>query len=274
MHFRDPCRIWVTGRIQSVAGDGARVGRRLSGDCGRLARSALSQVITQSFPESLFANGFTDLVSVIPPGAKLTPSSKIPQAQVGKVPGKRLPNGLRVGYNWRKPATTAADVRAWMHSEEPANVGLRADRFPGVDIDVMDDSIAQIITQEAHAFLGAAPVRTGKAPKCLLLYRAVEPFGRMRLWFDKDGQHHLVEILGMGQEFLVHGIHPQTLQPYTWDTDLASMPATDLTTITRTNADAFLTKLAETLALLGLDNITREGDGRPITHTAGEQAEH
>src|ERR1035437_2703550 len=153
-------------------------------------------VTARSFPESLFANGFTDLVSVIPPGAKLTPSSKIPQAQVGKVPGKRLPNGLWVGYDWRKANATAADVRAWMHSEEPANVGLRADRFPGVDIDVMDDSIAQIITQEAYAFLGDAPERIGKPPKRLLMYRTDEPFGRMRLWFDQNGQHHLVEILG------------------------------------------------------------------------------
>src|ERR1035437_5518216 len=71
-------------------------------------------VTARSFPESLFANGFTDLVSVIPPGAKLTPSSKIPQAQVGKVPGKRLPNGLFVGYDWRKAVTTADDVRAWI----------------------------------------------------------------------------------------------------------------------------------------------------------------
>jgi putative DNA primase/helicase len=219
----------------------------------------------------MFTNGFTDLVSVIPPGAKLTPSSKIPQAQVGKVPGKRLPNGLWVGYNWRKENATAEDVHGWMTTNEPANVGVRADNFPGVDVDVTDPDLAEIIEQEAIAFLGVAPVRIGKPPKRLLMYRTDEPFGRMRLWFDKEGVHHLVEVLGQGQQYLVHGIHPQTLQPYTWDEDLAGYEAADLTLLTRARADAFLTKLCETLTLLGLDNITREGDGRPITHAAGEQ---
>jgi len=229
--------------------------------------------LSKFFPEALFDNGITDLVSVIPPGAKLTPSSKIPQAQVGKVPGKRLPNGLWIGYNWRKSEPDIEEVRGWMNSGEPANIGVRADRYPGVDIDVTDDALAEIIQQEALAFLGPAPTRIGKPPKRLLMYITDEPFGRMRLWFDKDGQHHLVEILGQGQQYLVHGIHPQTLKPYAWDADLTQYNAGNLTPLTRARAEAFLTKLAETLTLLGLSNIVREGDGRPITHTAGDQAE-
>lgn len=247
---------------------------------------------TKSFPEALFDNGITDLVSVIPPGAKLTPSSKIPQGQVGKVPGKRLPNGLWVGYNWRAATPTIDEVRSWVNNAEPANIGVKADRFPGVDIDVTDETLSDIIQHEAMEFLGWAPVRIGKPPKRLLMYGTDEPFGRMRLWFDKDGQHHLVELLGQGQQYLIYGTHPQTLKPYSWDTDMTAVdghhPAADetwsnrppiapgmsvLSILTREKADAFLSHLAKYLDLLGLSNISREGDGRPITHAAGDQQE-
>lgn len=228
---------------------------------------------TRSFPERLYACGIHDLVSVIPPGAKLTPSSKIPQSQVGKVPGKRLANGLWVGYDWRKAVATAEDVHGWLTTNEPANVGVRADNFPAVDIDVLDPDLAAIIANEAEAFFGVAPVRTGKPPKCLLMYRTNNPFGRMRLWFDKDGEHYLLEMLGMGQQYLVHGIHPQTLQPYSWDRDITAPDAPALTLIDREQADEFLRQLMGVLSTLGLDNIVREGDGRPVTHTAGDQEE-
>lgn len=228
---------------------------------------------TQRFlPEALFEAGVTDLVSVIPPGAALVPSSKIDPAAIGKIPGRRLPNGLWAGYNWRVHEAALEDVRRW--SIEGANVGLRADRFPAVDVDCSDEALARIIEQAALAKLGPAPVRIGKPPKRLLMYHTAEPFGRMRLWISRGKEQHLVEILGMGQQYLVHGTHPQTMRPYAWGTDLvAEVSAGRLTTITRDDADAFLTYLAEALELVGVDRVEREGDGRPLTRTAAADQE-
>jgi putative DNA primase/helicase len=220
------------------------------------------------FPEDLFEKGYTDLISVIPPGAQLTPSSKIPQMFVGKIPGRQLPNGLWCGYDWRKAQHTLEEVRAWLPAV--ANVGLRADRFPAVDIDVLDEATAQIIQDAAVAALGDAPVRTGRHPKRLMMYRLEgEPFSRMRLLFECKGKQYMVEILGRGQQYLVHGTHPQTLQPYAWDE--AITPATDLTPITREKANAFLTQLEGALEMLGMVNIERSGDGHVAGATAGEQ---
>lgn len=222
------------------------------------------------FPESLYEMGYTDLVSVIPPGAQLTPTSAIPQASVGKVPGKRLPSGLWAGYDWRKSSATLEDVRGWCIAG--ASVGLRADHFPGVDIDCTDDALAQIIEDVALAKLGGAPVRVGKAPKRLLMYRTMEPFGRMRLVFERDGKTHLVEILGAGQQFLVSGIHPVTQQPYTWNEDLTQRPPKMLKLITREKADAFMTELASALDVLSCAKIQRSGDGTNRERTdAGDQ---
>lgn len=220
------------------------------------------------FPEQLYGAGYTDLVCVIPPGAKLTPSSAIPQSQIGKIPGKRLANGLWAGYAWSKDAAPSAnDVREWCLAN--ANVGLKADRFPGVDIDCTDEALAAIIQDVALATLGPAPIRTGRAPKRLLMYRTEEPFGRMRLFIEREGVSHMVEVLGKGQQYLVHGTHPITQQSYLWDR--AVPRAAKLTPITKEMANRFLDELASHLEMLSCGKIKREGDGTLREASAAEQ---
>lgn len=223
----------------------------------------------KSFPERLFESGFTDLVSVIPPGAQLMPTSKIPQASVGKIPGRRHASGLWAGYNWRAHEPTIDDVRKWV--VDGANVGLRAGHFPGVDIDCSEPGLAKMIEEFAIAKLGPAPVRVGRAPKRLLMYQTPEPFGRMRLVINTpSGASHLVEILGQGQQFLVHGIHPATGLPYEW---LQDPTGVDLVTITRETADAFMRELAGLLEdLYGEGSVKRIGDGKKTeTVASGDQ---
>lgn len=224
--------------------------------------------MNKPLPEALFEAGVRDLISVTPPGAQLAPLSKLQPSQLGKVPGKRNANGTWSGYDWRKTQPVIDDVRKWLN--DGANIGLRADHFPGVDIDCKNEVIAQIIEDAALGTLGPAAIRIGQAPKRLLMYYAAEPFSRMRLWIAYKGEKdHLVEMLGQGQQYLVYGTHPGTMRSYTWGSDpAASMP----TAITREQADQFLVKLAEDLRDLGC-KITREGDGRPITReAAGDQA--
>lgn len=220
---------------------------------------------TKFFPEALFESGVTDLISVTPPGAQLTPSSKIAASQLGKVPGHKLSNGLWAGYDWRKIDTTLELVRKWCI--DGANIGLRADRFPAVDIDSTDDMVAQIVEEFACARLGDTAVRTGRWPKRLLMYHTAEPFTRMRLWIKKGDDHHLVEFLGQGQQYLVHGTHPGTMKPYEWNVDLTD-PSFHAPLITREQAVKFMDELKEYLELCSLGTITREGDGRPESRVA------
>lgn len=196
-------------------------------------------------------------MSVIPPAAQLSPRSTINANALGKTPGMKSANGMWAGYDWRRHTPTLADVTRWCL--DGASIGLRADRFPGVDIDCMDESLAKIIEDIALGTLGPAPVRTGRAPKRLLVYKTSEPFGRMRLYITKDGTQHLVEVLGVGQQYLVHGIHPVTLAAYAWDRDLAH---TDLMPITKADVVKFFETIEQSLNILGMGVVERVGDGR------------
>lgn len=221
-------------------------------------------------PERLFELGYADLISVIPPGAPLSPLSKIPASALGKTPGRRLPSNVWAGYKWREHRATAADVKKWC-IEDRASVGLRSGYFPGLDIDCLDAGLVSIIEQMALSVLGPAPIRVGRAPKRLLVYRTAEPFAKMKLQITTiNGEKHLVEFLGHGQQFLVHGLHPATQLPYTWLTEVP--PAAELTLITREAASKFLDELAAALTALGIGIVKRSGEGAAAaTGTEGGQ---
>jgi P4 family phage/plasmid primase-like protien len=200
----------------------------------------------------------TDLVSVIPPGAPLLPSSKIVGSQLGKVPGRKYPSGLWGGYAWQKHEPTIDDVRTWCL--DGANIGLRAGRWPAIDIDCLDEGIAKMV-EGAALRLGAAPVRIGRAPKRLLMFRTNEPFARMQLKVAAKDTEYLVEILGVGQQYLVSGIHPTTRAPYTWNIDLATLDPQSLPLLTRERANQFMKELEDLFTLLDIGKCTRVGDG-------------
>lgn len=222
-----------------------------------------------SFVVELFKAGYTDLIPVIPPGAQLSLASKIPAQMIGKIPGRRNSNGTWGGFDWRKHQTTLDDVTQWT-TKDGASIGLRADKFPGVDIDCTDPELAATIARFMRQKLGAAPARVGRAPKLLLMYRTEEGFGRMRLWVRTSTGEHLVEILGVGQQYLVHGLHPTTQLPYKW---LQEPPAaSDLTLITREQANAALDELAVSLDALGIAICEREADGRATERASKSQA--
>ena len=209
-------------------------------------------------PVWMFEAGYEGLISVAPPTAALSPGSKITKSQLGKVPARRFNNGLWGGYDWRKFVATLQDVRGWM--QHGANVGIRAGRYPGVDIDSLDEWLAERVQQIALDILGPAPVRTGRPPKRLLMYQTVQPFSRMRAFIDDaTGGKHLIEVLGEGQQYLVYGVHPYTRAPYAWDRDLPK-PA-ELTAIKQRSVDAFFDALVAELSDKGY-KVTREGSGR------------
>lgn len=220
--------------------------------------------------ERLYAAGFDQLIPVVPPDATLAPSSKLEASSRGKSPGVRLANGLWVGAPWRTMECSADALREWIGWG--ANVGLRADFFPAVDIDCADEKLALLVENAALATLGPAPVRIGNPPKRLLPYRLGEgePFGRLRLVIRDGEKSFLVEILGAGQQFLVAGTHPATKQPYSWSEDPAAIGAAGLTPITRDDAVRFLDSLKEGLDMLGYV-CERVGDGRPVERAFAEQ---
>lgn len=219
--------------------------------------------MTTTNAAELYALGFADLVSIIPPDARLSPNSKIRAQDRGKVPGKKYSTGWG-GYDWRKaPPVEQEDADSWPNG---AGVGLKTDRFPAVDIDILDAELAQEIADIAVLYLGDAPLRIGREPKQLLLYRTDASFGRMRLWI---GDSHLVEVLGDGQQFVAAGEHPLTGKPYHWPNGLTA--AADLSTITREDVEAFFGAVEALAKARGWESH-REGTGAStLDRTAVDQ---
>ena len=59
--------------------------------------------------------------------------------------------------------------------------------------------------------------RIGNPPKFLIPVQVTEPVTRSRsAVVEIDGQRHMVEVLGAGQQAVVAGIHPKTGRAYVW----------------------------------------------------------
>ncbi|MDF1586460.1 bifunctional DNA primase/polymerase [Marinimicrococcus flavescens] len=120
------------------------------------------------------ARGFASrLLPIIPPDAPLSSGSKVPAENRGKVPGKLGIGGWH-GYDWRSaPPATNGNLRAWAASG--AGLGIRlGDGLIAVDIDVLDERLAEEIARLVSEHLGSSPVRIGRPPKRLMLYRVAD----------------------------------------------------------------------------------------------------
>lgn len=204
--------------------------------------------------KTLYEAGFKDLVSVIPPNAELSAMSKIQADQAGKAPGRQNAQGTWGGYGWQDYTPTPNDVERWDRSH--ANIGLKASKFPAVDIDVVNEGLARVIGDMAAKALGKAPTRIGRYPKRLLMYRSDEKIGKMQVRFkDGMGVEQLVEFLGDGQQYVIAGIHPITREPYSLDVDLTIKGPSGLKLVTREKIETFFADLAETLEMMGCEII-------------------
>jgi len=199
----------------------------------------------------LYALGYKDLCSVIPPQAELAKRSKIDKKHLGKVPGIQQGNGRwRGDRDFLTRKTTLDHCSKW--DKAGANVGLQAKRFPGLDIDVTDKDLSDFVAEEARQFLGEAPVRVGKAPKQLLMYRLEgEPFGKKLLTFAaSDGVEQKVEVLADGQQYVIHGTHPEG-RSYTVEPGLDKCPAETLISVSGEQMGTFFEHITTALEAKG-----------------------
>jgi hypothetical protein len=112
-------------------------------------------------------------------------------------------------------------IEAWERKwPDAGNTGILTYRTTAFDIDVMHAEAAEAVEAlacERFGALGRILIRIGMAPKRAVLMRTEVPFSKIkRVFTSPDGSKHKIEILGNGQQLVVHGIHPDTKRPYTW----------------------------------------------------------
>jgi hypothetical protein len=199
---------------------------------------------------------------------------------LGKLGEKVISNGyaivpIAVGKKapmfdgWEKSKSTARQLDDWIeHGHRHSGMGIMCKDTPGVDLDIRDEELVELAEAKARELLGDAPVRIGQKPKRLLMYRTDEPFKKLKskkYLDDTDWpEHHQIEILGDGQQFVAFHIHPDTGKPYTWPNgdgpDVTAMG--DLPIITREQCQQLLDWFEDAVATLRPGWKAVKGTGR------------
>lgn len=207
------------------------------------------------------------MIPIIPPGAAISPRSRVPRANRGKAPGKKQRDGW-AGFDWVNAGEPSEPEMAQWEGWG-ASVGLRATRFPALDIDVLSPDIVEAVSVLAARELGPAPYRVGQPPKRILPYvlaAGEAPMPRRRLWFKMPGEQkpYLLEWLGAGQQYVVEGVHARTGKPYHWSQHPADIGAAGLTPVTADQVDAFFAEVDALLDMLGAEDVEAEDGGQTL----------
>ncbi|WP_071461840.1 DUF5906 domain-containing protein [Polynucleobacter asymbioticus] len=136
--------------------------------------------------------------------------------------------------NWQKIKITEQQVTSWAaNGAGNLNVGIRTGQgntaVYAIDLDIYIKSVAEKLSEAFQNRFGTTLMRVGQEPKLMLLYRG-KP-GRKKITVTYDGKtiegspidaktgkpkNSGIEILGLGQQFVAYGIHPETNRPYQW----------------------------------------------------------
>lgn len=178
------------------------------------------------------------------------------------------PLPLRMGQKrpiverWTTLVIDEAQVRQWVLEHPNSGVGLRAGQLVGIDVDVLDPDIAHQMGRIVEDRIGATPMRVGRWPKRLYLVQTKAPFPKQKI--------RTLEILGLGQQFVTFGIHPDTRKPYYWATDETPLDVSlsDLPLVDETTCLELLTELAALLPLIGAEQRRSRKGGASTTGSA------
>jgi Primase C terminal 2 (PriCT-2) len=154
-------------------------------------------------------------------------------------------------------------------------LGILTERTPAIDIDVLDETLAEKIHAAAERALGGDPPwRVGQWPKRLIPYRLDdEPFSKIKVtWRGLGDRLHeptrppAVEVLARGQQFVAIGPHPGTGQLYRWHRDpWLSLPRCFLPPLSYARAARFMQALRAALAAASATDIRLSGVREPDT---------
>lgn len=165
-------------------------------------------------------------------GPKLALQGFEPIPVAGKAPAVK---------RWQEVVLHRDQIAYWAaNGQGHLNVGLRTGEIAAVDFDIYDPVVAARVYEAFVARFGEAPCRIGRAPKRLLVYASAEPRTKINSasWLrpnpEEGEKENKVEVLGIGQQFVAYGIHPDTQKPYQWpngslaDLELWELPTIDL----------------------------------------------
>ncbi|MEC5324358.1 AAA family ATPase [Aurantimonas sp. A3-2-R12] len=176
-----------------------------------------------------------------------------------------------VGWQKLKPLADHVDGLIRAHPDHN-NTGLLTGDLVAIDIDAPDAPTSMKLVEMVLdlPWGTASPCRVGKAPKCLFIFRATAPRKKATTGkFLINDKRCEVEVLGIGNQFVAYGIHPDTNAPYDWSNgEPTEVAFADLPEITPETLDTFLAAARELLAARGEPEASKKkpaaaNDNRP-----------
>lgn len=221
----------------------------------------------------LYALGYTRLVPITPPDAKVSERSSLfkrvgtDQDGRGKTPGVKWSDGTWSGFDWIPCEAAEADLLRW--HDMGAGIGVKTGQgLIFVDSDTPTLEHAKIVKEEAERFFGHLFPRIGREPKWGFPLRTSPDFRYCRIEFgERDAKGRLrdrVEILSDGKQFVAHGVHPGTKKPYRWPQ--GSPPVSEIPFVEPEVIHAFLSACAARLPAASA--IVQEGAPTDVDQAA------
>ena len=147
---------------------------------------------------------------------------------------------------------TSDEVAAWERDYPHCrNTGIVSTPF--LDLDILKAEAVEAIetlVRERFGPRGKILVRTGQPPKIAIPFRTATPFRIINRLLDppSKGKREQLEFRGLGNMTVVHGVHPDTHQPYWWrDQPLWEVARDELPDVTEDEARQFIDDAAKML---------------------------
>jgi hypothetical protein len=226
----------------------------------------------------------------MPRDATLSPSSKVPPKNRGKVPGRFLSRDVTlkdgtvikagwVGFGkWTKFRAEPKDLVRWQGWPN-ASVLMQTRIFHCLDVDVNDALVSKSIEQTILEVVGDAPIKYREnSNRVTLMYRIKEgeiPLRKWRIEFLVNGKKEAVELLASGQQTVVEGIHPSG-EAYKWrNRHPCTRGVSGLSEMSHENFDTVCSHIRAYLEMMGFQIISETGgssDGVSGLGQSGERA--
>jgi hypothetical protein len=184
-------------------------------------------------------------------------------------PGDKAP--LPAG--WRRGQIFAERIKQWTDKFPQASVGIRLGHPAGegrwliaIDVDSMGEDVSGALRTHLELVLGEVPIRVGMPPKfvalALLAAPQAPPKRATPLYADEHGRDYRLEILGLGQQVVVAGIHPDTQEPYRWEgvADPGDLSIAALPVVTPEILEGLFRSFAQVMENVGAEIVERGHD--------------
>lgn len=178
-----------------------------------------------------------------------------------------IPHGSKrpIEDAWEGFDLTELDIKRYAERRyKNGNIGILTEHTPAVDLDIYNADLADEMCRWVEKQFGDI-VRVGSAPKKLLVFRTDRPFRKLQCVYNDGNRDHGVEILGVGQQFVAYGRHPDGFD-YAWTSldEPLTLEVEHLPLLRAEDADVILDKFEELATARGWTRKRRSGAAREM----------